>query len=266
MNPVALAPLEDVQSQRDGRGIEIDEVGICDLRMPVQVLARSGSSHSTVAEVEMTVDLAPDVKGTHMSRFVEVFHTSTSTLSPQTVGKLAEQIRARLDSARAVIRIDFPYFITREAPVTGLAAPVEYRGHLEAAVGATTEVRVGVRTPVTSLCPCSKEISDYGAHNQRGYVEIDVTCVPGSFVYLEDLIDVAEQSASAPIYSLLKRPDERHVTMQAYENPAFVEDIARDAALLLKADDRIAAFTVRVTNLESIHSHSAVATIRSRRA
>lgn len=266
MNPLALAPLEDVQSQCDDRGIEIDKVGICDLRMPVQVLARSGSSQSTVAEVEMTVDLAPDVKGTHMSRFVEVFHTSTSTLSPQTVGKLAEQIRARLDSARAVIRIDFPYFIAREAPVTGLAAPVEYRGHLEAAVGAMTEVRVGVRTPVTSLCPCSKEISDYGAHNQRGYVEIDVTCVPGSFVYLEDLVDVAEQSASAPIYSLLKRPDERHVTMQAYENPAFVEDIARDAALLLKADDRIGAFTVRVTNLESIHSHSAVATIRSRRA
>lgn len=265
MNPLALAALEDVQSQRDDRGIEIDEVGIADLRMPVEVLARDGGVQSTVASVEMTVDLAHDVKGTHMSRFVDVFHASSATLSPQTVAHLVEQIRARLESARAVVRMDFPYFIAREAPVTGLAAPVEYHGRLEASTGATTEVRVGVRTPVTSLCPCSKEISDYGAHNQRGYVEIDVTCAPDSFVWFEDLIDMAEQSGSAPIYSLLKRPDERHVTMQAFENPAFVEDIARDTALLLKADTRIAAFMVRVTNLESIHSHSAVATIRSRR-
>lgn len=266
MNPLALAALEDVQSQRDDRGIAIDEVGIGDLRMPIKVLGRGGCVQSTVATVEMAVDLMHDVKGTHMSRFVDVLHSSTATLSPQTITSLAQQIRARLESSRAVIRMDFPYFIAREAPVTGLAAPVEYHGRFEASAGVGAEVHVGVKTPVTSLCPCSKEISDYGAHNQRGYVEIDATCAPGSFVSLEDLIDIAEQSGSAPIYSLLKRPDERYVTMQAYENPAFVEDIARDAALLLKADDRVAAFTVRVTNLESIHSHSAIATIRSRRA
>jgi MptA/FolE2 family GTP cyclohydrolase len=149
-------------------------------------------------------------------------------------------------------------------PFTGQAAPVEYEGRLHVEIGTSPVVQVGVRTPVTSLCPCSKEISDYGAHNQRGYVEIDVTCAPGSVVHFEDLIDAAEQAGSVPVYSMLKRPDERHVTMEAYENPAFVEDIARDAALALKADRRVNAFTVRVTNLESIHAHNAVATVKGR--
>jgi GTP cyclohydrolase IB len=266
VNPLALAALEDVQGQVDDRGVYIDEVGVADLRMPVEVAMRDGSQQATVANVEMAVDLAGDIKGTHMSRFVDIFHNTNEVFSPASVMRLAEEIRARLDSERAVVRMQFPFFVVRDAPVTGRSAPVEYEARVDASVGQLCELRVGVRTPVTSLCPCSKEISDYGAHNQRGYVEIDVTCPPETAVCFEDLIEIAEQAGSSPVYSMLKRPDERHVTMQAYESPAFVEDIARDAALLLKDDQRVSSFTVRVTNLESIHTHNAVATVRGRRA
>jgi GTP cyclohydrolase I len=178
---------------------------------------------------------------------------------------VARELQTRLDTTAARIGLDFPYFVDRSAPVTGGSAPVEYTGrlHVEARHGVT--LRVGVQVPIASLCPCSKEISDYGAHNQRGYVDIDVICGDGTTVWIEDLIGAAEDAASAPVYALLKRPDERFVTMQAYENPAFVEDIARDVAVTLREDARIESFVVTVRNLESIHAHDAVATIRGRR-
>ena len=265
MNTFAVAALEDVQNQADDRGIAIDEVGISGLRLPVRIAGRGGAEQHTVAELAMNVDLPADTKGTHMSRFVEVISAHTGAIDARVLAHLVDQMRDRLESDRAQIAMEFPYFVERAAPVTGGAALLECAGRLHINADTSISLDVGVRVPVASLCPCSKEISDYGAHNQRGYVDIDVTCRPGEPVWLEDLIDVAEGAASAPVYALLKRPDERFVTMQAYENPAFVEDIARDIAVALRDDERVARFAATVTNLESIHAHDAVATVRGRR-
>lgn len=263
MNPLAAASLEDVQGQVDGRGVTIDGVGICDLRYPIQVSGRGGIQ-STVATVHATVALAAEARGTHMSRFVESLAERLGPLDATSCASLAEDLCDRLASTQATVGFRFTYFVERDAPVSGLPGLVDVEATLEATAADTTSVRVGVRVPVTSLCPCSREISDYGAHSQRGQVEITVVCRPGETVAFEDLVDLADASASAPIYSLLKRVDERSVTMTAYENPAFVEDIARDVVVALKPDTRIAEFTVRVVNQESIHNHNAIATIRGR--
>ena len=265
MNPLASASLEDVQSQVDARGVAIDEVGICDLRYPIQVSGRHGVQ-STVATIHATVALPADARGTHMSRFVQSLSERIGPLDPQSCASLAEDLCERLKSSEATVGFEFDYFIAREAPVSGLPGLVDLRASLEATASDTTTVRLGVRVPVTSLCPCSREISDYGAHNQRGHVEIDVVCRSGEWVSFDDLVDLTDAAASAPIFSLLKRVDERSVTMTAYENPAFVEDIARDVVLALKADRRVSEYTVRVINQESIHNHNAIATIRGARA
>jgi GTP cyclohydrolase I len=216
----------------------------------------------------MDVHLPAHLKGTHMSRFVEVLDHYANDISVTTIAGIAADLRARLESERARLALEFPYFLERTAPVSGLRSINDYEGRLSAeadARGAT--ITLGVRVPLTSLCPCSKEISDYGAHNQRGYLDIDARCDSRRrSVWLEDLIDLAETCGSAPIYPLLKRVDERHVTMQAYDNPVFVEDIARQAALALMADERICSFVVRVANQESIHNHEAVARITWERA
>ena len=265
MNPLAVSELQDVQNQPDHRGVPIDEVGIAGLRLPIRVAGPGGTAQPTVASIAMNVELDAGTKGTHMSRFVEVLSSQNVAFDGAALGRVARELQARLDTTAARIDLDFPYFVDRSAPVTGGSAPVEYTGrlHVEARHGVT--IRVGVQVPVASLCPCSKEISDYGAHNQRGYVDIDVVCADGATVWIEDLIAAAEGAASAPVYALLKRPDERFVTMQAYENPAFVEDIARDVAVTLREDARIESFVVTVRNLESIHAHDAVATVRGRR-
>jgi GTP cyclohydrolase IB len=265
MNPLAATSLEDVQAQADRRGVPINEVGICDLRYPILVTARAGVQ-STVATVHATVALPDDARGTHMSRFVESLSERIGPLDANSCASLAEDLCARLTSAEATVGFRFTYFIKRAAPITGLPGLVDVEATLEATARETTTVRVGVRVPVTSLCPCSREISDYGAHNQRGHVEIAVVCQPGESVTIEDLVDMADDAASAPIYSLLKRVDERSVTMSAYEKPAFVEDIARDVVLALRADHRIAEYSVSVINQESIHNHNAIATIRGRAA
>lgn len=266
MNALSLVELSDVQSRVDERGVALDEVGIADLRFPIQITGREGAVQSTVGTFELAVDVPAGIKGTHMSRFVEVLQSLGEPLTPLGVTTLAGEVRERLGSQRAVVRTTFPYFLMREAPVSGLAAPLEYEGSFTASFNGSPQLEVGLCAPVASLCPCSKEISDYGAHNQRGYVELHVTCSPSDPVWLEDLVGIAEESASAPVYPLLKRIDERHVTMQAYENPAFVEDVARDAALALRADPRIQSYRVRVMNLESIHGHNAVATVTGTRS
>ena len=266
MNPLAAVPLEDVQGQFDARAVAIDEVGISDLRYPVRVAGRGGVIQPSVATMSATVDLAADVRGTHMSRFVQALSEHLTVLDPLACAAFAEHLRDRLNSSHAILTFEFPYFIERTAPVSHLSGMVDVEARLSVVAAQSTEARVGVRVPVTSLCPCSREISDYGAHNQRGHVEIDVACHAGEEIWLEDLIDVAEAAASAPIYSLLKRVDERHVTMTAYENPAFVEDIARDVVVALREDPRVRDYVVRVTNQESIHHHNAVATIRGRSA
>jgi GTP cyclohydrolase I len=262
MSAVAAVGLADVQGLPDQRGIAIDEVGIADLRFPMRIAARDGGARHTVASVAMDVNLAANVRGTHMSRFLEVLGAADEPVTAAALHRLAETVRVRLGGTRARIDVAFPFFLDRAAPVSGLRAPVDYEGRIAAHAGETALVDITVRVPVTSLCPCSREISDYGAHNQRGHIELEVACSPDDVPWLEDLVDVAEAAASAPIYALLKRGDERHVTMQAYENAAFVEDMARDAALALRRDSRVRRFRASVTNQESIHNHNAVATIR----
>jgi GTP cyclohydrolase FolE2 len=266
VNPLAAVPLEDVQAQVDARAVAIDEVGISDLRYPVRVAGRDGAVRSSVAMVSATVELAADVRGTHMSRFIQALGEHMDIIDPLACAALAEHLRDRLHSSSACLDLQFPYFLERTAPVSGLPGLIDIEARLTATASRSTDVRVGVSVPVTSLCPCSREISDYGAHNQRGHVEIEVGCAAGEVVWFEDLIDVADAAASAPIFSLLKRVDERYVTMAAYENPAFVEDIARDVVVALRQNGRVREYVVRVTNQESIHNHNAVATIRGRAA
>lgn len=258
---IATAPLVDVQGEPDYRGVDIDEVGINGLSYPVEVVGRDGAPQRTVAVAGMTVALAADRRGVHMSRFVELLDEHATAVSAQGFERLVEGVRVTLDSRRARVELNFPYFLRREAPASGAASMNRYDCRVigEAVDGDVFRLEVGVCVPVTSLCPCSKEISDYGAHNQRGHIEIRVM---GTGLWFEDLIEVAEESGSAPILALLKRPDERVITMQAYDNPAFVEDLARDVLVSLRADDRVSKACVAVANQESIHAHEAVARLR----
>ncbi|MDP9354321.1 MAG: GTP cyclohydrolase FolE2 [Chloroflexota bacterium] len=257
--------MEDVQNRRDERQLPIDQVGVSDLRYPIVVLDRAQQRQQTVASLTMAVDLPHHFKGTHMSRFVEVLNAHRGEVTMRTLPVLLSELKERLDAERARIEVTFPYFLERRAPVSGACALMDYEctfiGELN---GKGDDFLLGVRVPVTSLCPCSKEISDYGAHNQRGHVSMEVRNRKSdegasTFVWIEELVEVAEQSASAPLYPLLKRPDERHVTMQAYDNPVFVEDLVRNVALRLMDDDRIAWFRVQAVNQESIHNHNAFA-------
>jgi GTP cyclohydrolase IB len=252
--------LPDVQESVEVRDVPLDEVGIGGLSLPVRV--RVGADvQPTVAEAEFTVALAADVRGTHMSRFVELL-VEAPELEASSVLALARAGRARLAADHARLALRFPLFAERMAPVTGGRAPLRYDASFETLLGPAGEsLWLGVVVPVTSLCPCSKEIADYGAHSQRGRVRIRVRAGAGAPSF-PDLFDVGDAAASAPIHPLLKRPDERAVTMAAFDTPQFVEDIARDVAVALRADERIDAFAVEVENEESIHDHQAVARVR----
>jgi GTP cyclohydrolase I len=257
--------LEDVQNRGDDRQLAIEEVGITGLRYPIAVWDRERGKQETIAEVRMSVGLPAHLKGTHMSRFVEVLQTEFGELTQRTIPIVLAELQRRLDAQGARMRVTFPYFLPRVAPVSGATALMDYQCSFTAsAQGVSTRFALAVRVPVTSVCPCSKAISDYGAHNQRGFITIEVTpCkdANGDFalVWIEELIEVAEASASSPVYPLLKRSDERHVTMAAYENPVFVEDMVRDVATRLRDDSRIAQFSVEAINDESIHNHGAYA-------
>ena len=261
--------LPDMQATPDTRGIAIDQVGISDLRYPIQILDREGMPFPTVAMISMSVHLPHHFKGTHMSRFLEVLSLHEGEVTMNTLPAILHDLKQRLDAEEAHIELSFTYFVTKKAPVTGSPAKVGCDcTFLGISKGTKDQFTLRVTVPVTTLCPCSKEISDYGAHNQRGYVTLEVTPKPKpsggwELIWIEELIDVAERSGSAPVYALLKRPDERHVTMQAYENPVFVEDVVRNAAALLKSDSRVASFSVRAVNHESIHDHNAFAVVKS---
>lgn len=256
--------LDDVQSRPDTRGIAIDEVGINGLRYPISVWDQAHSKQDTIAEISMAVALPATVKGTHMSRFLEVLDQHSGELTQRTIPTLLTDIHQRLDTSDARIAVAFPYFLPRSAPVTGATALMDYACKFQARKSpAGAEFALQVAVPVTSVCPCSKAISDYGAHNQRGTITINATprSRDGEFelIWIEELIAVAEATASSPVYPLLKRADERHVTMAGYDNPVFVEDMVRDVASRLRADSRVAAFTVEAVNDESIHNHNAFA-------
>jgi GTP cyclohydrolase I len=259
--------VEDVQNHRDIRNVALDHAGVSDLRCPIVVLDRDHQVQHTVASISMSVGLPEEFKGTHMSRFIEVLNEHRGELTIRTLPALLHDLRRRLHAKTARVEIVFPYFIERSAPVSGATALMDYEcSFVGESVNDADDFVLGVKVPVTSLCPCSKAISDYGAHNQRGYITIQTRGAKqpdgsNAFMWIEELVLIAEQAASAPVYPLLKRPDERHVTMQAYDHPAFVEDMVREVALSLQRDPRVAWFHIRAVNQESIHNHSAFAQI-----
>jgi GTP cyclohydrolase FolE2 len=263
--PIRDIELPDVQAEPPAIVLQLDEAGVSGLRYPITVHLSDGSQQATVASVAFAASVAAETRGVHMSRFVESLHVWRNRIGVSTLTALLGEIRERLDAGSAVARFDFPLFLERTGPVSGGVALVPYDCSLEGQIAlAGAHCTLTARVPVTSLCPCSREISDYGAHNQRGTVEIKVSfnlTTDGEHVDFSDLVEVAESAGSAPIYTLLKRSDERYITMRAYENPAFVEDIARAVAAALTQDPRIASGRVRVVNEESIHSHDAFATL-----
>jgi GTP cyclohydrolase IB len=257
--------LDDVQGRADTRGIAIDEVGISGLRYPIAVWDQTRAKQDTIAEISLAVALPPEVKGTHMSRFLEILDEYSGELTQRTLPELLRQVRQRLNTDDARITVAFPYFLPRSAPVTGATALMDYACQFRARLLAGRLLfTLQVAVPVTSVCPCSKAISDYGAHNQRGTIAIAVAPQRRrdgelELIWIEELIALAEAAASSPVYPLLKRADERHVTMAGYDKPVFVEDMIREVAGHLDADERVAAFTVEAVNDESIHNHAAFA-------
>jgi GTP cyclohydrolase IB len=254
------AAIADVQGSADTRRIAIDKVGIKDIRHPVRVRDRGGVEQHTVATFNMYVYLPHNFKGTHMSRFVQILNTPGRELSVDSFKDLLAEMSRRLESAAGHIEMRFPFFVNKHAPVTGVESLLDYEvtfiGEIRNGVP-TLEIKVQV--PVTSLCPCSKKISAYGAHNQRSHVTVQVRT--RGFIWIEELIELVEREASSELYGLLKRPDEKYVTEHAYDNPKFVEDMVRDVAARLNADERVAAYVVESENFESIHNHSAYAMI-----
>jgi GTP cyclohydrolase IB len=259
--------MEDVQNRRDERRVAIDRVGVTDLRYPITVLDRLNKQQHTIATLSMSVSLAHELKGTHMSRFIEVLNQHRGEVTMRTIPAILEDVCARLNADSAHLDVRFPYFLERSAPISSATALMDYECVFRAVGnGGNNDFVFGVKVPVTSLCPCSKTISDYGAHNQRGEITVEVRSIKTgngeyALVWFEELIEIAERSASAPVYPLLKRADERYVTMQAYDNPAFVEDMVRNVAVALQKDERIDWFQVHAVNHESIHNHGAFAEV-----
>jgi len=257
---VTAHEIPDVQGSPDTRRLDIDRVGIKAIRHPCVVKDRTGGTQHTVATFNMYVGLPHNFKGTHMSRFVEVLNAHEQAITVESFQRILWEMTNRLDAESGHIEMSFPYFVNKTAPVSGVKSLLDYEvsfiGEITQGQPQTT-VRVVV--PITTLCPCSKNISNYGAHNQRSHVT--VTARIGNFVWVEEIIDWVESVASCELYGLLKRPDEKYVTERAYDNPKFVEDIVRDVAAKLNADERIRGYTVESENFESIHNHSAYAMI-----
>ena len=253
--------MKDVQNQIDHRRIPIDKVGIKNLRYPVTVLDKKSGSQHTVATINMYVDLPHRNKGTHMSRFVEILNLFRPEISLKGIGDVLERMKSHLNAASAHIELTFPYFIEKKAPVSGVEGLLDYTCRFAGTSDANGRVDLisDVAVPISSVCPCSKEISLQGAHNQRGEVRLATRFK--RFIWIEDMIDLVESCASCEVYSVLKREDEKYVTETGYDNPKFVEDVVRDVALKLLADDNIIWFSVSAENFESIHNHSAFAHI-----
>ena len=251
--------IPDIQAKQDQRKVAIDKVGVKNVRYPVTLRTRGGGEQTSVARVNMYVSLPHHQKGTHMSRFLEVLNDYAKPLTPECITKITRAITKRLNAERAHLELDFPYFIEKEAPVTKSKGMMDYEVRFEATSNHVDDFVMSVKAPATSLCPCSKEISEYGAHNQRCEIEASVRFKDG--VWIEDIVEHLEAAASAQVYAVLKRPDEKYVTEVAYDNPKFVEDIVRDLALRLEDDDRITWYSINSENYESIHSHNAYAQI-----
>ena len=253
--------LADIQNSKDSRNIEIDKVGVKDLKYPIIVLDKVNKKQPTVANVNMYVELPHYFKGTHMSRFLEVLNRYRGEMTSFNIGNVLEDMKKTLDAKRSHIELEFPYFIEKSAPVTGAKGLMEYICKFIATSNGEEDLDfvLVVQVPVMTLCPCSKEISRYGAHNQRSFVTISIRF--GKMVWIEDLIEMAENCASSAVYSMLKREDEKFVTEKSYENPMFVEDVVRCIGEKLINDENILWFSVESENIESIHNHNAYAFI-----
>ena len=258
--------LPDTQNTKDIRNIVINQVGIKDILHPINFVNRDSESHPTIANFTMTVRLPENVKGTHMSRFIEILNDGECSFGIDTFMNLVQTVADKLDSSDAQIIVDFPFFRNKKAPSSGVESLLDYKVALTGTVvNGEPELTLKVVVPVTSLCPCSKSISKYGAHNQRSHITIETKAAKGETIHLEDLIDLAEEKASSELYAILKRDDEKVVTERAYENPAFVEDIVRDIAVELNANKKVNFYCLESENFESIHNHSAYALITNQK-
>ncbi len=252
--------IADVQASADSRRIAIDKVGIKDIRHPVKIKDRSGHEQHTVATFNMFVYLPHRFKGTHMSRFVAILNGHEDEIGVGTFKQMLAEMAGRLESEAGHIEMRFPFFVKKRAPVSGVPSLMDYDVTLIGEIrDGKPRLSIKVVVPATSLCPCSKEISAYGAHNQRAH--ITVRARTRGFLWIEELIEMVEAEASCELFGLLKRPDEKYVTERAYDNPKFVEDTVRDVARRLNDDQRISAYVVEAENFESIHNHSAYALI-----
>jgi len=258
-----VEPMPDVQGSLDSRNIAINKVGVKDIRYPISLYCpATGGVQHTVAQVNMYVGLPHYQKGTHMSRFLEVLNEHHECIRSDQVMDVCHDIKRQLEAEEAHLELSFPYFIDKPAPVTGNVGKLDVEVTFEATSNHKDDFVMGVKVPATSLCPCSKEISAYGAHNQRCLMSVRVRFAEGQSIWIEDLVELLEQGASTQVFAVLKRPDEKWVTEAAYDNPKFVEDIVRDLARRLENEPRIAWYEVNSENFESIHNHNAYAQIR----
>jgi GTP cyclohydrolase IB len=256
----AKAALHDKQSERDHRNLRIDKVGVRGLRFPIQIRDKAHTVQNTIATIGMYVDLPKEFKGTHMSRFIEVLNAHGHVVHVENIPDILHAMQAKLHADTAHLEMEFPFFLTKRAPVSGMESVMNYDAKFDAtACGREIDFVLEVKAGVTTLCPCSKAISRYGAHNQRGTVTVKVRS--RQTVWIEDLITLIEASASSELYALLKREDEKAVTERAYENPVFVEDLVRNVALRLNAHSDVTWYKVEAENYESIHTHNAYACI-----
>ena len=253
------ASMQDIQKSRDTRNIPIDKVGVKDISYPIVVMDRKKKFQHTIARINMYVDLPHHFKGTHMSRFIEILNSYREEIALDKLEIMLADMKKKLGASTAHLEMEFPYFIEKKAPVSKAKSLMEYTCSFSATFSEEFDFVLGIRVPVTSLCPCSKELSAYGAHNQRSIISIKARY--SDFIWIEDLVSLVEECGSSPVYSLLKRVDEKHVTEKAYENPKFVEDIVREVTEKLLAEPSITWFSVEAENFESIHKHSAYAFI-----
>jgi GTP cyclohydrolase I len=260
---MARQEMIDIQNQRDVRKIDIDKVGVKNIKYPITVLDKFRDRQNTVATINMYVNLPHRFKGTHMSRFIEILNEFRRQIDIKNFSTILSELKKHLDADSAHMDIEFPYFIEKEAPVSKSKGLMEYRCCLHGSVKGSQDLMLEVSVPITTVCPCSKEISEYGAHNQRGEVRVRVRFK--RFIWIEDIIELVEESASSDVYSVLKRIDEKYITEKAFDNPMFVEDVVRTVAGKLSDDDNITWFSVSAENFESIHNHSAYAYVERKK-
>ncbi len=249
--------MKDIQNEKDVRNIPLKRVGVSDILYPVRVMDRANGTQKTIARINMFVDLPKEFRGTHMSRFIEVLNKHRCDMSIKNIENVLNDIKSSLNATESHIEVRFPYFLLKKAPVSHIESFMNYECAFIASKREKMDFILEVNTPVHTLCPCSKAISKYGAHNQRGIITVRVRMK--KLVWIEEIIEISEQASSAPLYSLLKRPDEKYITEKAYNNPRFVEDVVRNVSLSLDKDERITYYAVEAKNFESIHNHNAYA-------